>query len=294
MVPNPAKKTTGQATYLSNQVINALGAAAATPARVPLGTLSPDMVRLEAEVKQITHAIRMAAYNAETALARAPARLLRPRRRRGIRAHPRSPHHLRRHLPRPRPAAHPARPAYRTRRTKALATLCDQLSQAQACYPGTDLVLRYEVKSHPNPALKISLCRESWSSANSASCIPRGESERAKNTAMWSGTTSSRMSVTCRSARSTGRSPSTCWSSCFQPRRPRRSRYARRARSSRQCGIWWRLTRARKSACREVSLRDPRGSGLLPSRVGVQRMAQVHLHTISTPSTHSLHPIAGI
>jgi hypothetical protein len=29
------------------------------------------MVRLEAEVKQITHAIRMAAYNAETALPRA-------------------------------------------------------------------------------------------------------------------------------------------------------------------------------------------------------------------------------
>ena len=29
------------------------------------------MVRLEAEVKQITHAIRMAAYNAETTLARA-------------------------------------------------------------------------------------------------------------------------------------------------------------------------------------------------------------------------------
>ena len=76
----------GQAAYLSNQVINALAApveaacqeldqagqaAAATPARVPLGTLSPDMIRLEAEVKQITHAIRMAAYNAETGLARA-------------------------------------------------------------------------------------------------------------------------------------------------------------------------------------------------------------------------------
>lgn len=116
MVPSPAKKTAavrvraaehaltaaetardaallelrspapGQAAYLSNQVINALGApveaayqeleqagqaAAATPAWVPLGALSPDMVRLEAEVKQITHAIRMAAYNAETALARA-------------------------------------------------------------------------------------------------------------------------------------------------------------------------------------------------------------------------------
>ena len=46
-------------------------AAAAIPARIPLGALAPDMVRLDAETKQITHAIRMAAYNAETALARA-------------------------------------------------------------------------------------------------------------------------------------------------------------------------------------------------------------------------------
>jgi hypothetical protein len=38
------------------------------------------------------------------------------------------------------------------RRTQALAALCDQLSQAQARYPGTDLVLRYEVKSHPGTA----------------------------------------------------------------------------------------------------------------------------------------------
>ncbi len=38
------------------------------------------------------------------------------------------------------------------RRTKALAALCDQLSAAGACYPGTDLVLRYEVKPHPSPA----------------------------------------------------------------------------------------------------------------------------------------------
>jgi len=30
--------------------------------------------------------------------------------------------------------------------------LCDQLTAIGACYPGTDLVLRYEVKSHPNPA----------------------------------------------------------------------------------------------------------------------------------------------
>src|SRR5438034_4256597 len=76
----------GQAAYLTNQVINALAApvedawreleeagtaAAAVPARIPLGTLAPDMVRLDTETKQITHAIRMAAYNAETTLARA-------------------------------------------------------------------------------------------------------------------------------------------------------------------------------------------------------------------------------
>jgi hypothetical protein len=76
----------GQAAYLTNQVINALAApveaayqeleeadtaAAAVPPGVSLGILAPDMVQLDAETKQITHAIRMAAYNAETALARA-------------------------------------------------------------------------------------------------------------------------------------------------------------------------------------------------------------------------------
>ncbi len=45
-------------------------AAAATPARVRLGGIAPDMMRLDGEVKQITHAIRMAAYNTETTLAR--------------------------------------------------------------------------------------------------------------------------------------------------------------------------------------------------------------------------------
>src|ERR1700741_3219726 len=76
----------GQPVTITNQMINALDApveaacselreadkiAAATPSRVPLGEIAPDMMRLEAEVKQITHAIRMAAYNAETTLARA-------------------------------------------------------------------------------------------------------------------------------------------------------------------------------------------------------------------------------
>src|ERR1700689_2999393 len=157
----------GQAAYLSNQVINALNtpveaayqeleqagtAAAAVPARVPLGTLSPDMVRLEAEIKQITHAIRMAAYNAETALARAldghyaraadEAYAL-------IREALTTPGDI---IPGPGQLLIRLDPLTAPRRTQALAALCDQLSQAQACYPGTDLVLRYEVKSRPGPA----------------------------------------------------------------------------------------------------------------------------------------------
>jgi hypothetical protein len=157
----------GRASYLTNQMINALNApaeaayrelaaaeeaAAAIPARIRLGDLAPDMVRLEAEVKQITHAIRMAAYNAETALAAA----------------------LDGHYSRARDEAYAlVREALLTsgdiipgdgellirldpltapRRTNALAALCDQLNQPRARYPGTNLVLRYEAKPHPGLA----------------------------------------------------------------------------------------------------------------------------------------------
>ena len=157
----------GQDAYLSNQVINALAApveaawreldeadnaAAAIPARVPLGTLAPDMVRLDAETKQITHAIRMAAYNAETTLARA---LHGHYARAGDEAYAL----IREALTtsgdiRPGPGQLLIRldPLTAPRRTQALAALCDQLTAAGACYPGTDLVLRYEVKSRPSPA----------------------------------------------------------------------------------------------------------------------------------------------
>jgi hypothetical protein len=156
----------GQASYLSNQVINALAApvkaawreldeadqAAAVPARVPLGTLSPDMVRLEAEVKQITHAIRMAACNAETTLARAldghyaragdeACALIREALTASGDIQPGDGELLIR-----------LDPLTAQRRTQALAALCGQLTAAGACYPGTDLVLRYQVKSRPSPA----------------------------------------------------------------------------------------------------------------------------------------------
>src|SRR5215472_5827841 len=167
----------GQAAYLTNQVINALAApveaawreldeadqaAAAIPARIPLGALAPDMVRLDTEVKQITHAVRMAAYNAETALARA---LDGHYARAGDEAYAL----IREALavsgdicPGPGQLLVRLDPLTAPRRTQALAALCDQLTAAGACYPGTDLVLRYEIKPQPSPAQKNSLCRESW------------------------------------------------------------------------------------------------------------------------------------
>jgi hypothetical protein len=157
----------GQTAYLTNQMINALAApvqaawhdldeagqaAAAIPARIRLGTLAPDMVRLDAETKQITHAIRMAAYNAETLLARALDGHY-------ARAGDEACALIREALTasgdiRPGPGQLLIRldPLTAPRRTQALAALCDQLNHAQACYPGTDLVLRYEVKPHPGIA----------------------------------------------------------------------------------------------------------------------------------------------
>ena len=127
-------------------------AAAATPSRVPLGTLAPDMMCLEAEVKQITHAIRMAAYNAETALART---LDGHYARAGDEAYALIREALTASgdiVPGDGQLVIRLDPLTAPRRTQALAALCDQLTAARARYPGTDLVLRYEVKSRPSPA----------------------------------------------------------------------------------------------------------------------------------------------
>jgi transposase len=161
---NPAP---GQPVTITNQMINALDApaeaawqelqaaqdaAAALPARIRLGEIAPDMVRLEAEVKQITHAIRMAAYNAETTMARALDG-------RYARAGDEAYAVIREALvtsgdiiPGHGELLIRLDPLTAPRRTQALAALCSQLSQARACYPGTGLVLRYDVKPHPGTA----------------------------------------------------------------------------------------------------------------------------------------------
>jgi len=110
------------------------------------------MVRLDAETKQITHAIRMAAHNAETLLARA---LHGHYARAGDEAYALIREALTASgdiCPGPGELLIRLDPLTAPRRTQALGALCDQLNQVQACYPGTGLVLRYEVKSHSSPA----------------------------------------------------------------------------------------------------------------------------------------------
>ena len=121
-------------------------AARAIPARVPLGDAHPDAARLDPERKRIHDAIRMATYNAESAL----ARLL-------TNHYPRADDEARSLLR--EIFASPAdlevigeelhvrvKPLSAPRRTRALAGLCDDLTTTETTYPGTKLRLVYSVK----------------------------------------------------------------------------------------------------------------------------------------------------
>ena len=127
--------------------VESLNAAArGVPARVPLGELHPDAVVHHGERKRIHDAVRMATYNAETAL----ARLLAPHYPRAddearslLREAMRSPADLQivgneLHV-RINPLSAP-------RRSRAVAALCEDLNSNDSAYPGTELVLRYSVK----------------------------------------------------------------------------------------------------------------------------------------------------
>ena len=153
----------GQETLITNQALarldapvatarrkleDAQAAARATPAKIPLSEHNPDMVRLDTETKLITHAIRMAAYNAETILARAlDGRYARA----GDEAHALIREALTTSgdiIPDGQTLHIRLDPLSAPRRTRALAALCDQLNATQTRYPGTKLTLRYIVKEH--------------------------------------------------------------------------------------------------------------------------------------------------
>ena len=134
------------------KLAEAQAAARQVPAKIPLAEHNPAMVRLETEAKLITHAVKMAAFNAETALARA--------------LHGRYPRAGDEAYALIREALHASgdiipgqdtltirlSPLSAPRRTAAIAAICDQLNQARVRYPRTGLILRYEIKEHPGTA----------------------------------------------------------------------------------------------------------------------------------------------
>ena len=121
----------------------------AIPARLPLGQVNPGQQVLDTQTKLITHAIRIAAFNTATILARA------------IRIHTSyaRAHHEAHALIRqaltgsgdidPRNGVLTVRldPLPTQRATTAIAELCEHLTATHTLYPGTNLTLRYEVKS---------------------------------------------------------------------------------------------------------------------------------------------------
>ena len=125
---------------------------AITASHLPLGQVRPGSRLLEIERKLLTHAIRMSAYNAESAL----ARLLRPHYARGddeARALLREAFTLSGDLQIAGDILHVRLdPASAPRRSNALAALCVELTDTATRYPGTDLTLAYSIKGHPETA----------------------------------------------------------------------------------------------------------------------------------------------
>ena len=134
--------------WISDTATSDSAPCSAIPARLPLGQVHPGQQVLDTETKLITHAIRMAAFNTITALAR------------DIRintGYPRATdeaHTLARQALTISGDIHPAHrtltitldPLPTRRATAAIAELCTHLTTTNTRYPGTDLVIRYEAK----------------------------------------------------------------------------------------------------------------------------------------------------
>ena len=131
---------------------SAKAASRATPSHLPLGQVRPGSRLLETERKLLTHAIRMSAYNTESAL----VRLIRPHYSRGQDEAPalmREAFTLPGDLEITGSTLHVRLdPASAPRRSRALAALCAELTDTQTRYPGTDLTLAYSIKGHPTTA----------------------------------------------------------------------------------------------------------------------------------------------
>jgi hypothetical protein len=124
----------------------------ATAARAFLHTVDPDAVVLDEQRKLVTHAIRMAAFNAESTL----ARLLRPNYARADdegRALLREAFKTTGDIHIDGDILHvDLDPLSAPRRSRALAALAAELTATQTRYPDTDLKIEYTVKGYPSPS----------------------------------------------------------------------------------------------------------------------------------------------
>jgi transposase len=123
----------------------------AIPARLPLSQVNPGQQVLETETKLITHAIAMTAYNTITGLAR-DIRINTGYSRAADEAH-----NLARMVlkatgdiqPGPATLTITLDPLPTARATAAIRELAAHLTATNTCYPGTNRVLRYQVKNRP-------------------------------------------------------------------------------------------------------------------------------------------------
>jgi hypothetical protein len=134
----------------------------AIPARLPLAQVNPGQQVLDTQTKLISHAIRIAAFNTATTLAR------------DIRIHTgyaranHEAHTLIRQVLTGSGDIDPGNdtltvrldPLPTQRATTAIAQLCEHLTATKTRYPGTDVILRYEVKPTHDPTRKMTPCPE--------------------------------------------------------------------------------------------------------------------------------------
>jgi hypothetical protein len=137
-------------TQARDQLEQALTDSRHTPSHLPLGQVRPQARLLDEETKLLTHAIRMAAYNAESTLARM------------IRGHyARADHEARALLREAITLSGDLQitgdtvhlrldPASAPRRSRALAALCTQLTDTETIYPDTQLKIAYSIKGQPD------------------------------------------------------------------------------------------------------------------------------------------------
>lgn len=137
-------------TQARDQLELALAESRHTPSHLPLGQVRPDAALIDEERKLLTHAIRMAAYNAESTL----ARMIRPHYARAdheARALLREAMTLSGDLQITGDTVHlRLDPASAPRRSRALAALCTQLTATETIYPDTHLKIAYSLKGQPD------------------------------------------------------------------------------------------------------------------------------------------------